>query len=685
MRVDSVTIKGFRCFDEPGEIINLDNSTCFVGPNSSGKTAAMMALARIFGEQSVQRLVIPSDFHLSVGERLNEKDTRKLFIECRLLFPELDAEGAPDASVIPEMFNQMVVDSPGTTPFCRIQLEATWTNDGTPSGDIEQQTDWILTDSDDPEIINENKQKLLPGARSKISVVYVPAARNPEHQIKATTKSSFGRLMQALVWDGADEKLKETLSILQGQLADIAAVKSISTEIQNSWGSLYDGRVAKDVTLEAIEREPTSLIKLLSPTFCPGEDGNTMEVSGLSDGLRSLFSLSLSLGFFRIEEKLLNSAIDLGFKAEVVEKLPMLTLFAIEEPENHLSPHYLGRVVSELLLIAGDKRAQVIMSSHSPSILSRVPPDSVRYFLGHEETSKAVVRKLSLPEEQTDEAFKYVREAVRGFPELYFSRLVVLGEGASEEIVLRRLFEASGCPLDIHFISVVPLGGRHVNHFWRLLHDLNIPFITLLDLDREKDGAGWGRIQYVRNQLIERFGDNKEELKVYLRDGEEIDLGDVVYGTLKDKDDSDLDEMKVWLKCLQKNYNVFFSNPLDLDFSMLESFNEEYKKLAPPSGGPRLPSETSSEYDGAVKNRMIQVIASDPQDPPANIGSTYLAEQQKLFPWYKYLFVDHSKPVAHMRALLSIEDTELVSKAPKVLNEIVLRAQSLTSSEREPE
>ena len=106
----------------------------------------------------------------------------------------------------------------------------------------------------------------------------------------------------------------------------------------------------------------------------------------------------------------------------------------------------------------------------------------------------------------SDEAFKYVREAVRGNPELYFARLVVLGRALSEEIVLRRIFEASGYPLDGHFISIVPLGGRHVNHFWRLLHGLGIPFLTLLDLDREKAGAGWGRVKYVGEQLLKRYG-----------------------------------------------------------------------------------------------------------------------------------------------------------------------------------
>ena len=53
---------------------------------------------------------------------------------------------------------------------------------------------------------------------------------------------------------------------------------------------------------QALEEDPATLIKLVVPTFHPGDDGRTMVAGDLSDGLRSLFSLSLSLGLFRVEE-----------------------------------------------------------------------------------------------------------------------------------------------------------------------------------------------------------------------------------------------------------------------------------------------------------------------------------------------------------------------------------------------
>jgi putative ATP-dependent endonuclease of the OLD family len=85
--------------------------------------------------------------------------------------------------------------------------------------------------------------------------------------------------------------------------------------------------------------------------------------------------------------------------------------------------------------------------------------------------------------ENGEAASKFLRQAVRAYPELYFARFVVLGEGASEEVVLPKLAESIGLQIDRSFVAIVPLGGRHTNHLWRLLKDLCIPFATLLDLD----------------------------------------------------------------------------------------------------------------------------------------------------------------------------------------------------------
>ena len=110
-----------------------------------------------------------------------------------------------------------------------------------------------------------------------------------------------------------------------------------------------------------------------------------------------------------------------------------LTLLAIEEPENSLSPFFLSRIIAQAREIGGLASAQVLVSSHSASILSRIEAEEVRYFRLDRTRRCSSVRRLKLPEDDAD-ASQYVRLAVKAYPELYFARFVVLAEGDSERL-----------------------------------------------------------------------------------------------------------------------------------------------------------------------------------------------------------------------------------------------------------
>ncbi len=636
-----------------------------------------MALVRLFGDQPSLRQVSPHDFHLAPKEKLEDQEERKLSIECRIDFSKHKDTGEVDTNGVPESWNQMIVEAPERTPFCRLRLDATWKSDGTPDGEVEQTLSWILTDSDDPAVIDDGKRrKLQPADRGRIRVIYIPAARDPERQIKVTTTTAFGRLLKGLSWGESEESVQKQLQALQAELGSVKGIETLNANVQDSWSKLYRGKVPGSVSFRTLDEEPADLLSLLAAHFQPESDGRVLRCDDLSDGQRTLFSLSLSVGIFQVEEAIKAAPNKSGYTEELAEELPILTIFAVEEPENHLSPHYLGAVVHQLTTVSGCANAQVLLSSHSPAILGRVKPDNVRYFIGNENVGGTQVKPIPLPSDTTDEAFKYVREAVRGNPELYFARLVIFGEGPSEEIILKRLFEASGTPLDINFISVVPLGGRHVNHFWRLVHGLGIPHLTLLDLDREKEGAGWARIQYVRDQLVRRLGPDSPNLKFKIEGDKEISLADDVYSKFATYDVKDADLMEGWLTFFAENFGVIFSSPLDIDFSMLEAFPNVYKAQA--VRGPNLPKNDSPDYEAAVRDRVKQVLAANPKTAPDTTGDTFSADQRELFPWYKYLFLDDSKPVSHMRAMVALDDQTLLKKVPSHLKAIVDKAKALT-------
>ena len=142
---------------------------------------------------------------------------------------------------------------------------------------------------------------------------------------------------------------------------------------------------------------------------------------------------------------------------------------------------------------------QSIIATHSPAVVKRIDPSSIR-FLRLNNGRNTCVNYINIPENDI-EAAKYVNEAIKAYPELYFSRLVILGEGDSEMLVLPRILASSDIVEDEMSVSVVPLGGRHVNYFWRLLDNLEIPHLTLLDLDYGRYQGGYGRIRYALEQL----------------------------------------------------------------------------------------------------------------------------------------------------------------------------------------
>lgn len=257
------------------------------------------------------------------------------------------------------------------------------------------------------------------------------------------------------------------------------------------------------------------------------------------------------------------------------------------------------------------------------------------------------VRSIELPDE-TSEAYKFVREAVRAFPELYFSRLVVLGEGDSEEIALPRVLSAYGVFDDEASISVTPLGGRHVNHFWRLLSALRIPYVTLLDLDLGRFQGGWGRISYAAKQVLEHAS----------RGGMTAPFtADQVKSIAKWDSDKKIGEPIMpgsWMALLE-SVDVFFSAPLDLDFTMLTHYSAAYGIDNPDDLGQ--PNESATKSVLGKKGR-------------ANV---YDSNALKFFDAYHDTFKVASKPASHLEALSQLSDEALREALPGQLNRLVAR------------
>lgn len=638
MFIERLTLTNFRSFGVETNIDLTPGLTTFIGANGSGKTAVMQALQRLFGITGEQRRIRRQDFHVPAAEDATSLQ-RHFSLEAILAFPELDMEAA-EAAAIPEFFQQMAADEVGRLK-CRLRLEATWTDDGSLDGAIEQKY-WAVRAFG--EFTDEDCVELKAVDRARIQMIYVPASRDGSSQVTSFLR---GRLWRAINWSqGVRDTFDEAGTTLNGAFAGEAAVDVVADAVRRRWQEVHTAGTDSTPLFRPVDLRFQEFIRKVEVVFRPDEAGRERALDDLSDGQRSLFHLAMTAATLDVENSIVGDPVAAGFQPGGVP-LPALTLIAIEEPENNLAPFYLSRIVRQIEDLTGGNRAQAVVSSHSASILSRVDPSQVRHFRLDTVNRTSLVRAISLPVGLEDES-KFIREAVRAYPELYFARFVVLGEGASEEVVIPRLAEALGLDIDRSFVAVVPLGGRHVNHLWRLLTELDIPYATLLDLDWGREGGGWGRIKNACVQLMEIGVAPQAIFQQVDQNGPAVNLARFDVSNIQDEPG-----LRQWVNFLRQ-FNVFFCAPLDLDYSMLRAFPAAYQVVEPGRLGPSVQGDP-----------RVAVLGENGR------GDLYAQDKEEALRWYRYLFLGRGKPSTHVRVLSSQTHDILAAGAPEELRALL--------------
>ena len=633
MKLARLRLSNFRSFGPEPIVIELANMTFLLGPNGAGKTAILQALARMFSLDPAQRRITWSDFHIPADEvPKNAPEERELWIEADFEFPELAQAETDEADVpaVPGNFAHMqLVEEDGPVQV-RFRLKATIDQDA----DIEESFTYVISEDADGAPVEESR--VSKQDRSAIQVHYLPARRDPADHISYSANALLGRALRSADWSAEREEIGTLTEKISDELTDNPAIDGITTALTEEWSALHKGAYYANPSVSFSRAEIENLLRHLSVGFTPGHGESTVDFARLSDGQQSLLYVSLVLAMQSIGSKVLRGELAAAFDIDKLRPA-VFTLIAMEEPENSLSPHYLGRVVRTLTAFAERQDSQALVATHSPSLLRRVPPESVRYLrLNAKRTT--VVRSIELPEDES--AQKFVREGVQAYPELYFARLVVLGEGDSEQIVLPRLLAARGILADDASITVAPLGGRHVNHLWRLLNGLGIPHVTLLDLDVARHQGGWGRIRYAAKHLL-----NYTDI-----DGNDLTQEEIDSIPKWDSEEGIIVDDQGWIARLEA-LGVFFSSPLDLDFLMMTSYPTAY--------------HVKDDDLSAPDEETVKAVLGKNHDV---IEDQYTDEEQSYLDAYHQRFKLQSKPTRHIRAMAGTDDDALVESMPDVLD-----------------
>lgn len=650
MRLESVTLSGFRSYGpEPITVPLSPEITAVVGPNAAGKTALLHALSKLFGVSRAQRTVQRSDFHLGPDDDPDERKPKDLFIDVLIGLPEL-ADGTATPETIAPSFRHMKLERDSKAPVCRLRLEARWEDDGTLDGEVSQELFWV--DTLEKDVPDDKRHPVSAADRGLIQLYYTPASRDAAAQVRATTGALAARLLRAIEWSSdTQEAVQEASETLSTAFESETAIAVIGKALEARWSGLHDDVVDTKPRLSLVSRRFEEVVNKIAVIFEQGPDGQERGLDALSDGQQSLFYFALAAAVFDLERQVVAGDVE-GFLDDQLH-IPALTLFALEEPENHLSPYFLARIIRQVRSLTDEGGAQAIITSHSPAVLSRVTPREVRYCRCDPKTRTSSVKQIKMPPGNDEEA-KFVRGAMLAYPELYFARFVVLVEGDSERIVLPRLAEALDLLIDPAFVAIVPLGGRHVQHFWRLLTDLGIPHATLLDLDLGRAGGGFGRVKTAIEQLI-AFGASKAKL-LKIDTGILSDEGFAQMHTWQDAEDRKI--LKGWVDSL-KPYGVYFSAPLDLDLAMLKAFPDAYEATIPAGGGPKMAAEKAAE------------VVLGAAGPGLTLYTGAFADYPPLLPAYRYHFLTRSKPATHLAALTHIKAKALREDMPPLFTELL--------------
>ncbi|NDU75962.1 AAA family ATPase [Actinomadura sp. DSM 109109] len=639
MKITTLRVSNFQSFGPEPTAIDLNDLTYVLGPNGAGKTAVLQALSRLFSPLAAQRKVLPEDFHVPVDQSAVEAQAGEpvLWLEVDLEFPEAGDDG--QHASVPPNFSHMSIETADGVPRTRVRLTASLAPDGV----IDEKIEYVLEADEAGEPTSCSDMSRYD--RGHIEVHYLPARRDPADHISYTAASLIGRTLRAADWTTERETLNDLTGQITASLVANTTVASIGVRLTNEWHGLHSGQFFRDPSIAFGLGGLEGVLRQLTMTFSPTHDGAQLPFERLSDGQKSLLYISLVLAWQTLARRVLNGE-ETSLDADRLRP-PVHTVIALEEPENSLAPQYLGRIIRQLRNACTHGDVQSLVATHAPTLLRRVDPHSIR-FLRLNAARETTVHRIVLPEDD-ETAAKYVREAVQAYPELYFSRFVVLGEGDSEQVVLPRILAAAGIAEDDASVSVVPLGGRHVNHFWRLLNELQIPHATLLDLDAGRYHGGWGRVRNILKQIntIQPNTYTEQQISNLPKWDDNQKFPALVDPLFQDGHSP--------IESLEK-HGVFFSEPVDLDLMMLGTYPEAY------AIEPAEPRE-SPEPD---QNTIVAVLGK------RHVNEDRLPKDLlRLFDYYHAKFDLGSKPAAHLAALADLNDEQLLEDLPNVLDRLV--------------
>ena len=476
MYLSGLTVRNFRLYGEGSAELNIgfqSGVTALVGRNDSGKSAVIDAIrfALLTRDQEFIRIE-PEDFHIdNDGIQSNE-----ICIVCKFA----DLSDAEKGAFIEYL----------TYEDDNVVLYVNWT--ARRLGETPGSRRWIsLTVRSG---VDGTGPQFESSVRTLLSGAYLRPLRDAQREMSPGRGSRLSQI------------LSNVQEISQGEKFDEANVPQDASEVSKLGlvGLLdYMRHNVKHHTGVVSAQDAINKEYLDSLTLRGDDLQGKIDVSegGTEDSRLRQILERLELGLLDAgtgnprgryglgSNNLLFMACELLLLGKEPEGLPLLL---IEEPEAHLHPQRQLRLMEFLRLAADgnvvgvDRSVQVVLSTHSPNLASKIPLGNLTLLHGRRAFPLAETKtQLSPSDYRFLERFLDVTKA-----NLFFAHGVLIVEGHSEAILLPVLAKLIDKDLTQHGVSIVNVGGKGMRRFSRIFQrsdqhcsTIDVPVACLADLD----------------------------------------------------------------------------------------------------------------------------------------------------------------------------------------------------------
>lgn len=468
MHIRRVVIKSFRNLRSLDVSLEPD-MTCVVGENNSGKTNFLTALRLALDANlpNYRRTLVKEDF----SEGIDISTPQQVFVGIELTdFYDVDQEEkvkelalAQEWAVEEDVARVCYRFRPTSTVRQAIESEE---RDGTDLtiedyeyelvGGAVTDDDGNLKDLSEIEWNDDFHVFVKIGRLSAFRVTFLPAIRDVEDDLRRTTTSPLGKLLDVTnIPEDKRDELLERIKKANEEVSEQSEIKELANDISTSLEESVGSTFALDVGLGMASPTFSALSRALR-VLLTGQGLEDADPSRNGLGLNNALYISMLLAYF---ERRLDQDNTAG------------QLLLIEEPEAHLHPQ-LQRVLFGRLLA---KECQIVATSHSTHISSRADLKNLLVFTQEEDALTTSCKPVTVAEIEDSDISDLERYLDATKSVLLFARRVILVEGMSEVFLVPSLVKkVMDVDLEEYGVSVVPIHGVHFDAYMKLFDDEGI-------------------------------------------------------------------------------------------------------------------------------------------------------------------------------------------------------------------